>query len=99
MTKMTATPMYKKKNLQKYSSLEPKDKLPLALTCSIWDVSPAKFGQMMILGWPCPTLWLGQMCLLMHLNGNKSKAKVIIRTTVLKIKVDLMPKVIHMDCH
>ena len=44
--------------------------MTLGLGISIWDVSPTKFVQMMILGWPWPTLWQGQICFLMHFNGN-----------------------------
>ena len=35
---------------------------------SIGDEGPTKFVQMMILGWPWPTIRQGQICFLMHLN-------------------------------
>ena len=55
MTKMAARPIYGKNPL-KSSSPEPKGRWPRDLVCSIWDVVPTKFVQMMILGWHWPTL-------------------------------------------
>ena len=49
MTKIAATPLYSKNPL-KISSLEPESRLPWDLVCSIGDVGPTKFVQMMILG-------------------------------------------------
>ena len=54
MTKMAAMPIYGK-NHQKSSSPEPEGRLPWDLVCSIEDVGPTKFVQMMIQGWPWPT--------------------------------------------
>ena len=54
MTKMAATPIYGK-NLLKSSSQESEGQRPWDLVCSIGDVGPTKFVQMMILGWPWPT--------------------------------------------
>ena len=54
MTKMAATPIYGKNPL-KTSSPEPEGRWPWGLVCSIGDVGPTKFVQMMILGWPWPT--------------------------------------------
>ena len=48
MTKMTATPIYGKNPL-KSSSPEPEGQWPLDLVCSIGDVGPTKFVQMIIL--------------------------------------------------
>ena len=67
MTKMAAMPIYGKKHL-KYSSPEPEGRWPQDLVCSIGDVVPTKFVQIMILEWPWPTLRQGQICFLMHLN-------------------------------
>ena len=47
MTKMAATPIYGK-NLLKSSSQEPEGQRPWDLVCSIGDVGPTKFVQMMI---------------------------------------------------
>ena len=54
MTKMADTPIYGKK-LLKISSPEPEGQWPWDLVCSIGDVGPTNFVQMMILGWPWPT--------------------------------------------
>ena len=62
MTRMNTMPVYGK-TLQK--SLEPKGQWPWDLVCSIVGVGLIKFVQIMILGWPWPTLWQGQICLLM----------------------------------
>ena len=43
--------------------------MTLGLVLSIWDVGPTKFAQMIILGWPQPTLHQGQIWFLMHLYG------------------------------
>ena len=51
------------------SSPEPEGWWPWDLVCSIGDVGPTKFVQMMILGWPWLTKGQGQVCILMHLNG------------------------------
>ena len=68
MTKMAAMPIYGKKTL-KSTSLEPEVGWPWDLVCSIRDVGPTKFVQIMILGWP----WLFNVqvkfCFLMHLNN------------------------------
>ena len=49
MTKMATTPIYGKKPLMS-SSLEPKGQWPCDLVCSIWDVGPTRFAQMINLG-------------------------------------------------
>ena len=49
MTKMATTPIYGK-NLSISSSLEPKGQWPWDLVCSIGDVGPTRFVQMMNLG-------------------------------------------------
>ena len=49
----------------KISSLEPKGQWPWNLVCSIGDVGPTRFAQMINLG--CPTLRQGQTGFLMHL--------------------------------
>ena len=49
MTKMATTPIYGKIPL-KISSPEPEGRWPRDLVCSIWDVGPTKFVQIMILG-------------------------------------------------
>ena len=51
MTKMATTPIYGK-NLLISSSLEPKGQRVCDLVCSIGDVDPTRFAQMMNLGWP-----------------------------------------------
>ena len=38
------------------------------MICSIGDVGPTKFVQMMILSWPWPTYGQGQICFFLHLN-------------------------------
>ena len=43
------------KNPLKSSSPEPEGRWPWDLICSIGDVGPTKFVQMMILDWPWPT--------------------------------------------
>ena len=48
MTKMASTPIYGKNPL-KSSSLEPEGRCSWDLVCSIGDVGPTKFGQMIIL--------------------------------------------------
>ena len=53
MTKMAATPIYGKNPLK--SSPEAGRWWPWELVCSVGDVGPSKFVQMMILGWPWPT--------------------------------------------
>ena len=65
---MAATPIYVKNTL-KSSSSEPEGRWPWDLVCSIKDVGPTKFFQMMVLGWPWPTYCQGQICFLIHLNG------------------------------
>ena len=54
---------YKVKTLWKSSSLEPKGQWPLYiyLVCSIGNVDSTKFAQMMIQGWPWPTLQQGKI--------------------------------------
>ena len=49
MTKMATTPIYGK-TLKMSSSLEPKGQWPLDLVCSIGDVGPTRFAQMINLG-------------------------------------------------
>ena len=49
MTKMAPTPIYGK---NPFKNLEPKDQWLRGLVCSIWDLGPTKFVQMMTLGWP-----------------------------------------------
>ena len=46
---------YMEKTLQKSSSPEPEGRWPRDLVCSIGDMGPTKFVQMMILGWPWST--------------------------------------------
>ena len=48
MTKMAATPIYGKNPL-KYSSPEPECRLPWDMVCSIGEVGPTKFVQMLVL--------------------------------------------------
>ena len=50
MTKMATTPIYCK-NPKISSSLEPKGQWPWDLVCSIGDVGPTKFAQMMNIGY------------------------------------------------
>ena len=54
MTKMATTPIYGWNHL-KSSSLEPEGRWPWDLVCSIGDVGPTKFVQMMNLSWLWPT--------------------------------------------
>ena len=61
MIKMAVLLIYGKKNLHKSSSLEPVDRFPQNLVCSIGDSYPSLFVQMMTLGWPWPILWQGQI--------------------------------------
>ena len=42
---------------------------PVTLVCSIGDLGPTKFVQMMTLGWPWSFLQQGQMCFFMLLYG------------------------------
>ena len=66
---------YMVKILQKSSSPKPAGWLLWNLVYSIWDSGggggggPTKIVQMMILGWPWPTLQQGQLCSLMLLYG------------------------------
>ena len=60
MTKMATRPIYSE-NFLISSSLEPKGQWPWELVCSIGDVSPTKFAQMINLGRPWPNLWQGQI--------------------------------------
>ena len=60
MTKMADMSIYGKNPLKAFS-------LGLGMY-STGDAGPTKFVQMMILGWPSPTLHQGQICFLMHLN-------------------------------
>ena len=66
------------------SSLEPKGQWPWDLVCSIGDVGPTRFAQMINLGWPWSTLWQGQIWFLMHLFG-----KNLVLST--KSQADLWP--------
>ena len=52
MTKLTATPIYDKNILK--SSPETEGLWYWDLVCSIGDVGPTKFVQMIILSWPWP---------------------------------------------
>ena len=72
MTKMAATPICGK-NLKKSSSPELKGQWPWKLVCSIRSSSTTKFVQMMILSWPWPILWQGQIWSLILLYGKKVK--------------------------
>ena len=66
------------------SSLEPKGQWSWDLVCSIRDVGPTRFAQMINLGWPWPSLWQGQIWFLMHLFG-----KNLVLST--KCQADLWP--------
>ena len=46
---------YMVKTLQISTSQKPEGRWPWDLVCSIGDVGPTKFVQMMVLGWPWPT--------------------------------------------
>ena len=59
MTNMAAMPIYGKK-LKKSSSLEPIDRWPSNLVCSIVYGSSTKVVQIITLGWPWPILRQGQ---------------------------------------
>ena len=50
MTKIATIPIYGKKTLKISSSLEPKGQWPWDLVCSIGDVGPTRFAQMINLG-------------------------------------------------
>ena len=76
MTKMATTPIYGKNPLNVFFSG--------TLVCSIGDVGPTRFAQMINLGWPWPTLWQGQIWFLMHLFG-----KNLVWST--KCQADLWP--------
>ena len=52
-----------------FSSLEAEGQWPWDLVCSIGDVGPTRFAQVINLGWPWPSLWQGQIWFLMHLFG------------------------------
>ena len=87
MTKMTAMPIYGKTPLKIF--FKPEGRWPWDLVCSIGDMGPTKFVQMMILSWPWPTNRQGKICFQMHLNWiffmkswfmNTVEAKVIILT-------------------
>ena len=67
-----------------FSSLEAEGQWPWDLVCSIGDVGPTRFAQMMNLGWPWPSLWQGQIWFLMHLFG-----KNLVLST--KCQADLWP--------
>ena len=54
MTKVAAVSIYGKTPLKSISP-EPADQWPSNLIYNIGDLSPTKFVQMMILGWPSPT--------------------------------------------
>ena len=58
MTKKATTPIYGK-TLLISSSLEPNGQWLWDLVCCIGNLGPTRFSQMMILGWPWPTLWQG----------------------------------------
>ena len=70
MTKMATMPIYGKNALNKFFS-GTKSQWLWDLVCSIGDVGPTRFAQMMNLGWPWPTLWQGQIWFLMHLYEKK----------------------------
>ena len=61
-----------------------KSQWPWDLVCSIGDVGPTRFAQMINLGWPWHTLWQGQIWFLMHLFG-----KNLVLST--KSQADLWP--------
>ena len=50
MTKMATTPIYGKNPLNVFFSVEPKGRWPWDLVCSIGDVGPTRFAQMINLG-------------------------------------------------
>ena len=79
MTKMAAMPIYGKNHLKIFFS-RTRRPMTLGLGCSIGDVGPTKFVQMMILGWPWPTELQGQICFLMHLNGKISEKLMFLKT-------------------
>ena len=54
MNKMADMPIYGKNPL-KSSAPEPEGQWPWDFVCSIEDVGPNKFVQIMIMGWPWPT--------------------------------------------
>ena len=58
MIKMATTPIYGKNPLNVFFS---GTKRPWDLVCSIGDVAPTRFAQIINLGWPWPTLWQGQI--------------------------------------
>ena len=60
ITNMAAMPIYGK-NLKKSSSLEPIDRWPWNLVCSIVYASTTKVVQIMTLGWPWPILHQGRI--------------------------------------
>ena len=68
MAKMTATTIYGKKPL-KSSSPDPDKGWPWDLLCSIGEVRPTKFVQIMILDWPWPAKRQGQILLHNAFNG------------------------------
>ena len=82
LTKMATTPIYGKL-FKKSSSLEPKGHFLWDLVCSIGDVGPSMFAQMMNLGWPWPTLWQGQYWFLMHLYGENLKMFILAEIIIL----------------
>ena len=85
MTKMATTPINGKNPLNVFFS----GKRPSDLVCSIGDVGPTRFAQMINLGRPWPTLWQGQIWFLMHLFG-----KNLVLST--KCQADLWPFI---QCH
>ena len=60
---------YVVKTLQKSSFPESNGQWPWALVYSIGALGPSKFVQMLILGWPWPILWQGQIWSLLLLYG------------------------------
>ena len=73
MTEMADMPIYNQNLKKKTSSLEAKGRWPWKLICSVGYFSTTMFVQMVILGWPWPILWQGQILSLMLLCGKKVK--------------------------
>ena len=79
---------YMVKTLPKSSSPKPASRWPLNWVYSIKDLGPTHFVQMMILGWPWPTLQQGQLCSLTLLYGNCLNTRFYIETIeIYKLKV------------
>ena len=87
MTNMAAMPIYGK-NLKKSSSLEPIDRWPWNLVCSIVYAGATKIVQSMTLGWPWPILSQGQILSHRLLYGKKWKLLFLEAIAALGLKVD-----------